>query len=237
MKPIVVAPTRREADALRWGALVCTNDVDIAQALAGGEPGEALLIAGVCGGLDPSLPSGSIILARGVSTPAAPEITSDAGVFAAVRNVLRARRISFVSSTLLTVDRPVASRVEKTALWNTFGAAGVDMETYELAAAAARRNIPWLALRVVLDPSGGALPASLRDWRPASSESDILRRVGRRPWEWPATARLALQMRTACRVLRRTVDIVLPEIASMQTAHDDGAPDRGVMITLDAALR
>ncbi len=89
------------------------------------------------------------------------------------------------------------------------------METYELAHAADQRQIPWLAIRAVLDPASEALPSSLRGWRSDTDERAVMKEARRRPWEWPAFARLAWQMRTACASLRTALDVVLPAIESL----------------------
>ena len=108
-------------------------------------------------------------------------IDADARVLDAVRHALRDRRQPFVSSSLLTVEGPLAGKVARTDAWNTHGAAGVDMETYGVAAAAIRHGVAWMAVRVVLDPAGVALPASLASWHDESDERAIMRTALRRP--------------------------------------------------------
>lgn len=238
MRPLLITPTQREARALGRPAIVCAG-AGAAHAipeLRRTRPIDVLIIVGVCGGLDPSLAPGGIILARSVSTPDGPELAPDPRVFDAVRRAMRARNTPFVSSRLLTVDRPAVSRAEKTALWNTHGAAGVDMETHDLAAAAAQSGIPWLAVRAVLDPIGSALPAPLRVWRAESDERDILGAIVRRPWEWPAVARLAWRMRAACRALRAALDVAIPAVESVEVASMPNAAigeDPPVVATLN----
>lgn len=218
MRALVIAPTRREARAVGHSAMVC-GGADADRIIADRQrtqPIDLLLIVGVCGGLDPSLAPGGMILARSVFTPACAELVPDPGVFGAVRRAMRARNAAFVSSKLLTVDRPAASRGAKTVLWNTHGAAGVDMETYALAAAAVARGIPWLAIRAVLDTSSCGVPAPLRGWRAESDERAILRAMARQPWEWPALLKLGWQMRSAFRALRAALDVVIPALESVQ---------------------
>lgn len=225
MRALVIAPTRREARAVGHSAVVC-GDADAARTIADmqrTQPIELLLIVGVCGGLDPSLAPGGVILARSAVTRASAELVPDPEVFGAVRRAMRARNTAFISSKLLTVDRPAASRAAKTMLWNTHGAAGVDMETYALAAAAVAQGIPWLAIRAVLDTSSCGLPAPLRGWRAESGERAILRAMARQPWEWPALLRLAWQMRSAFRALRVALDVVMPALESIQIDRESVA--------------
>ena len=185
---IVVAPTRREAQAIGHGAVAGATAAAVASLLdvaSLDRSGAVLVIAGVCGGLDPSLAPGSIIVARGVSNSDGVDLAPSPRLLNAAQHVLRARRRAFVSSRLLTVGAPVASRRAKTELWNTHGAGGIDMETYGLALATEQRQIPWIAIRAVLDPASAALPSSLRGWRPDTGERAIMLEARRRPWEWP----------------------------------------------------
>ncbi len=209
---LLVAPTPREAAAVRTST-VCgagpraTEAVDAMLRVA---PRDLVVIAGVCGGLDPSLAPGSLILCRRAVNEHGDERIPERALFEQARRAFRARRLPFVSSSLLTVDAPVVSRAQKTALWNRHGAAGVDMETWGVIEAAAAHGVPWLAVRVVLDPASAALPPSLHTWS-GEPDADVLRRVLRRPFEWPSYARLALQARSAL----RTLAAVSPQLSAL----------------------
>jgi len=62
---------------------------------------------------------------------------------------------------LLTVGAPLRTPESKRAAAARTGAVAVDMEAGGVAEAAAALGIPWLALKVVLDPADRDLPASL----------------------------------------------------------------------------
>lgn len=222
---LVAAPMAREADAIRaWASragarhrvLVAGGGARARRAVAaaldhGGF--DLVVAAGVCGGLDPSLEPGAVILGRRVVRTEGAEIVPDLALLDAARREMRARGEPFVSSSLLTVDAPSASRREKTELWNAHGAGGVDMETFGIAEAAAARGAPWLAVRVVLDPVSTMLPPSLLAWRDADDEREILRRALRRPSEWATYARLAWQLRKARAGLQRALPVVVEAAA------------------------
>jgi adenosylhomocysteine nucleosidase len=224
---LVVAPTRREAAAC--GTTIVCGSGERAAEVAGDRlretKPELLLIAGVCGGLDPSLAPGNLILCRRLLAEGKPELVPDRGLLERVQGALRASRRQFVSSTLLSVERPVGSREEKRDLWNTYGAAGVDMESYQVAAMAAEHGVPWLVLRAVLDPAGSALPSGVLSWRDESDEREIVGRIARRPADWPAYARLAVELQRALRALRQCVPVVL-EAASSEGAGAESSPRR-----------
>ena len=208
MKTLIVAPMSREARAIPRDVFVCGSGPDapkrvIAAADAAGA--EIVIITGVCGGLDPSLAPGSVILCRKLVAGDGPELAPHPALLESARRALRAVAIPFVSSTLLTVERPMASKEERTAAWNKYGAAGVDMETYGIVQALEARGARWLALRAVVDPAGEGLPSALLEWRAEEDEREILRRLLRTPKSWPSLVRLAFQMRSATRALSRAV--------------------------------
>lgn len=224
MRTLVVAPTPREARMLSGNVLTARTPVAVLARLAE-QPADVVLIAGVCGGLDPSLAAGALVLARRAVVDGRPDLTPDDALVAAARRALRALRQPFVSSTLLSVNQPLATRRDKTEAWNTYGAAGVDMETYALAEGLAERGAPWLALRAVLDPAGAALPAAVAGWRGEQDERAIVRSALRRPLDWPAYARLALQSRTALRALSRAVPAVVGAIGEIHDLAQARPPD------------
>lgn len=218
MSLLIVAPTAREAAACGRGARVCgagPRARERVEALLRRQRPEALIVAGVCGGLDPSLAPGSLVLGRRVVAPNQPERLPDPTALAAARRALRAGGAPYVLSTLLSVSRPAGTRRQKTALWNRHGAAGVDLETYAVVAAAEAQDVPWLALRAVLDPAAEGLPEPLRDWQGEADERRILRHLALRPYTWPAYARLALQHRSALAALRRGVPLLAGAAAAV----------------------
>lgn len=216
MSALIVAPTRREAAACGPEARVVGAGLNAAKALderlSRGDV-SLVLIAGVCGGLDPSLATGGLILCRRVVAPGRSELAPDSALFEAARRRLRTLGLPFISSVLLTVARPVGSLRAKTAFWNEYGAAGVDMETWLLARAAAGRGVPWLALRAVLDPATATLPHGLLAWRGENDERAIARHIALHPLDWPAYTRLALELRRALRSLGAAAPAVA-EVAS-----------------------
>src|SRR6185503_12300396 len=173
---------------------------------------EAVVVFGYAGSLDPSLRAGSLILARHALRPGETDLEPPQLLVDGVRRRLRNRGVVFASSRLLTIDQPAGSKVEKTDLWNEFGAAGVDMETWDVAVAAEAAGLPWLALRAVVDTSGQALPKALREWRGETRDRDVVRRSVARPLDWPAYLRLALAERKAARALRRTLPLLLEAV-------------------------
>ncbi len=224
---IVLAPMSREARAAGRAAVVCPHAANIPPSVlrSGDDAPAAVLISGVCGALDPSLAPGALVLGRRVLTVDGRALEPASALFEAAQEALRRSRLPFVSSALLTVARPINERTAKTDAWNAHGAAAADMETYELAAALEARGVPWLALRAVLDPADMVLPRGAVRWTSEQDEGAIVRDMLRRPFELPAYARLALQLRAALRALSRAVPMIVRAIDASDALADRPARD------------
>jgi Phosphorylase superfamily len=220
VRALWVAPTLREAACLPPGAIVVGSGAIAAEALRtrlADQPADIVVIAGVCGGLDPSLSAGGLILARSVAYGGSTLLTPPGALLTKARLALRAAGASFATSGLLTVDTPVATREAKAALWNADGVAGVDMETYPLVEAATAASVAWLGLRAVVDPLGQSLPQPLRQWRGEAQEGQIARELALRPQDWPATIQLGLALRRATRSLSRATAALTAMLAVTTT--------------------
>ena len=231
MNLLLVTPTQREANALGNVSLVCgagSGAGTVLDAYLREHHVDAILLAGVCGGLDPSLSAGSLILARRALTRDGAELEPDPVLFEAARRALRSKGSSFISSLLLSVEQPVGAAHQKLELWNRFGAAGVDMETAALASAAAARGVRWLALRAVLDPAARTLPSAVQTWQGEGDDARIARRLARSPRDWPAAARLTVELRRTLASLRQGVPPVVLAFSSIVAAgpSDGGASRR-----------
>jgi hypothetical protein len=221
VRTLVVAPTRREARAL-GDADAASDGAALTRLLEERRP-KAVLIAGVCGGLDPSLAAGGLLLAREVVAPGEAPLRPREALLQEARAAMRRSRLPFVSSRVLSATAPAASRREKTDLWNEHGAGGVDMEGYALALACEAAGIPWLLLRSVVDTAERALPASLHAWRSEEEERAALLAALRRPWEWPAYAGLGRAIGRALRSLRGAAAVLRQRLEAMEVSPPAGA--------------
>ncbi len=155
----------------------------------GHRPG-ALLAAGLCGGLDPGLPHGRVLLADEVvlaegrpfvpdpltgilEPPDRPEESAEAGE----PPISRGR--------VVTSDSVVATPQAKRDLRAECGAAAVDMESWWIAEAATEAEVPWASLRVVSDTAAERIPddvaALAATAHPARLAGAAMRLLFRRP--------------------------------------------------------
>jgi adenosylhomocysteine nucleosidase len=226
---LLVTAMRREAAGIRHGAVALGAGAragEALQALLRDRRPAAIVIAGVCGGLDPSLAAGDLLLARRVLAGDGAELIPRRTLFEAARGELLRGGVGFVSSALLTLEGPAGNGRERTDLWNAHGAGGVDMETYAMARAAEEHGVPWLALRAVVDPVRDGLPPPLRAWN-GESDADVVRAALRRPLEWAAYARLAFAMRRAMRSLRSAAPGVVRAAERSAAGAGTEVPARG----------
>jgi len=213
--------TRLIEDAARRGgygapAIVCAG-AHAARAEAGAarliaEGAEAVISFGLCGGLDPALRSGALILADAVVDHAGYGYGTGAALRARSLDKLQNLGLDPAAGTILGVDRSVETAVEKSRLHRETGAIAVDMESHGVARAATKADIPFLVLRAVVDPAEQNLPrAALVATEPDGGlrYGAILAALLRRPWEFGAMPRLARESRAAFAVLERALPALL----------------------------
>jgi adenosylhomocysteine nucleosidase len=114
---------------------------------------------GFSGGLDGALKPGDVVLATGVRDETGDELAAPQAV-----RLLAARALSGMRTfegDLVCTTAVAATEEEKRALARP-GSLAVDMESYPAARAAVDAGVPWLALRVIVDPLASSLPAFTR---------------------------------------------------------------------------
>lgn len=120
---------------------------------------------GFAGALDPGLAAGDIILCSGIhcqngnGNKMAPHIHgSDNGIHTLLCRALESDSVNFRTGEVISVTQPMHTVEERAALRDEFNAEIVDMESYWIAAIAAQRQVPFLALRAVSDTVNDSLP-------------------------------------------------------------------------------
>lgn len=167
-----------------------------------------LLSFGMAGGLDPKLAPGALVLAARVVAP-------DGTRFDTSREWRERLRVEVSGGCELATgdvagrDGPVHSPAEKRALYETTGAAAVDMESHAVAAVAREAGLPFLVVRAIADPAQRSVPS----WALSGLAADgrtrplaVLARLALRPWEAPGLLALARDSAAAMASLRRVAD-------------------------------
>jgi hypothetical protein len=188
-------------------------------------PGEVWLF-GWCGGLTPGLGVGDLVLADAtVSEAEGGQITRIAHLppgplRVEVRRVAQELGRLLVVGPVLTSSRVLVS-LEQKRRGAASGALAVEMEAGPLAHWAMLRGLPFVHLRVVLDPLESALPSTdLPAGEHGYSQKKVLFLHALAHWrEWPALWRLSWQMQAArgvmaevIRVLARPGGLLSPDV-------------------------
>jgi adenosylhomocysteine nucleosidase len=163
----------------------------------------ALMTFGMAGALDPALTPGSVVLPRELISGDGARFQASASWRARVAAALRPVR-AVTEGNLLTSDRAIETPTDKAAAFHRSGAAAVDMESAAVAEVAARHNLPFIAVRVIVDTAADRLPRAVV----AASRAGRVK-FGRliaglvlAPGEIASLIRLAQRYRIAMRSLR-----------------------------------
>jgi 4-hydroxy-3-methylbut-2-enyl diphosphate reductase len=200
---LVLAPLRSEALALRLGGVRVARTGMGAKAKAADAP--VVVVAGVCGAVDPELRSGDVVVATELRD--GDEAIRRVAGWATLARALRGRGLRVFTGPIFTGDR-VLGAAEREALREA-GVLAVDMESSRLAPSDAR---PFGVVRVVVDTAGQGLvhPRTLVTGTRALM---TLRRLGPALEEWAGagveraieTVERALEQRSAPIYVRKQI--------------------------------
>jgi adenosylhomocysteine nucleosidase len=163
----------------------------------------ALASWGMAGGLDPALAPGTIFLPSEVISSDGASIATSRHWRERLGSALSAQR-PLLQGRLLTSSKAVGSLAEKALLFREKGAVAVDMESLAIAEVAATRQLPFIAVRVIVDSAGDALPQAVTAAADSEGHLQIWRLMGalaRAPADLAPLIRLARRYRAANRSL------------------------------------
>jgi adenosylhomocysteine nucleosidase len=201
-------PPLSELATFDGGALLALSGIGRAAAEAAAhalvEAGvSSLMTFGMAGGLDPALKAGSVVLPR--------ELIAEDGTRFAASDSWRERVAAAVSplrgvteGNLLCSTRAIDTPAGKAEAFRRTGAAAVDMESAAVAQIACRRNLPFIAVRVIVDTAADTLPPAVVNASRAGrvQTSRLIAGLMLAPGEIGALIRLAQRYRIAMRSLR-----------------------------------
>jgi len=187
----------------REGILVAVSGIGgaaatVAARLLADAGATSLVSWGLAGGLDPALAAGTICLPSVVIAADGSRFATDHHWRELVAAAIAARRV-VVNGSLLTAISSIDDVAGKAAAFHETGAAAVDMESHAIAAVAASRKLPFIAIRVIVDTAHDALPDAVVA---ASSGGEVstlrlVRELLRSPQTIAPLLRLALRYRAA----------------------------------------
>jgi adenosylhomocysteine nucleosidase len=171
-----------------------------------------VISCGFCGALDGALRSGDVVLASSVCDETGDSLRVPEPIVRVARDAL-AGHATVAVGEILCATRVAATREEKQALARP-GRRAVDLESWAAARAARDAGIPWLGLRVVLDPLDVALPAFTRELRRSYLAPAVRHALGG-PQAALDLVRLHQRARTASRALGRALHRLGPVVADL----------------------
>jgi len=163
----------------------------------------ALASFGLAGGVDPALETGAIFLPSEVTAPHGAVITTARGWRERLADALAAHR-PVAHGRLLTSVTAIGTVAQKAAAFRDTGAAAVDMESLAVAQVASAHQLPFIAVRVIVDAAGDVLPPAVSAAADSAGHLELWRLIGalvRSPAQLAALLRLACCYRTASRSL------------------------------------
>ncbi|HEX5064078.1 MAG TPA: hypothetical protein VFV99_32100 [Kofleriaceae bacterium] len=166
---------------------------------------------GFAGALEKSLGAGDLVLASSVRDESGESVMARESVLRIARRALAYTQVA--EGELLCATRIAATREDKRILARP-GRLAVDLESWASARAAERAGIPWLALRVVLDPLEIDLPRFASEAREHYVPS-VVRHTLRGPRAVLDLARLGTRTAIAFRSLRRAMQQLMPVLGEL----------------------
>jgi adenosylhomocysteine nucleosidase len=163
----------------------------------------ALASWGMAGGLDPALAPGTIFLPSEVISSGGMSVTTAYHWRERLGSALAAQR-PLTHGRLLTSPKAIGSQAEKAISFRETGAVAVDMESLAVAEVAATHQLPFIAVRVIVDSAADALPRAVTAAADSEGHLQIWRLMGalaRTPADLAPLIRLARRYRVANRSL------------------------------------
>jgi adenosylhomocysteine nucleosidase len=120
----------------------------------------ALMSFGLAGGLDPLLRAGTVVLPSEVISRDGARFSTSAGWREQIGAAIAKHR-PVAGGALLTSSRPIGAAAEKAAAFRETGAVAVDMESWGVAEVSAAHNLPFIAVRVIVDTAADVLPRAV----------------------------------------------------------------------------
>ncbi len=160
---------------------------------------------GLCGGLDPRLRPGDLILGSEiVSNEGA--VRTDEAVTASLAQRLRDAGAGVVVERLAVSDAPVVTIAAKAELRRAIEAAAVDMESLIAGQYALKQRVPFAILRSVADPAERDLPPLVLKAVDSNGRINAIAVIGeliRSPGQFAGLRALAADSRAAFQSLKR----------------------------------
>ncbi len=177
---------------------------------------DALLSWGCAGALSTHLQAGDLLIPVAVQAAGGGDFMTDSGWHARLCGALSGSA-NLATDALFSSDVMVAAPQQKQVLRHSSGAVAVDMESVSIAMAARRAQIPFMAIRAIVDDSDTAIPAcinSAMDRYGNVHAARMLRLLVKHPSLWPRLMRLGRQFKAARSTLSLAAALAGPDFSA-----------------------
>ena len=176
-----------------------------------------LVSIGFCGALDTAVSTGSIILPDAIITADNERFATDPVWMSKVAT--RLAGLPFVAArAIYCAAEVIETQTAKQTTHSQYGASAVDMESAGIAQAAIRFDIPFIAVRIVLDEVSDTLPEATRDAVHSDGNLNVgglLRGLASRPRDVGGLIRLAGKSSKAQKQLKAVCEALLPDFGQV----------------------
>lgn len=165
---------------------------------------DLLIWMGFCGGLDPSVPSGTVVRPKWLIDDHGTTISLAKPLASMVPSAERKGN----DTTIFHSDQAICTVETKHLIHERHAASAVDMESLPVAQVALKHQVKFDVYRAVLDDANTLLPAQAANWVTADGRNDTraaMMYLMRRPWALGKLVSLGLASRRAGRSLAQAV--------------------------------
>ena len=163
---------------------------------------KSLMSFGLAGGLDPALDAGTVVLPGEVISRDGARFSTSVTWREQLSTAIAGQR-TVSGGILLSSSQPIDAIADKAAAFRDTGAVAVDMESAAIAQVAATHDLPFIAVRVIVDTAADVLPRAVVAASRAGhlSMRRLLGGLAMAPLELVPLIRLAQRYRAATRSL------------------------------------
>jgi adenosylhomocysteine nucleosidase len=178
---------------------------------------DRVISVGICGGLNPALKAGDIVVGVRVTYGLA-TLACDPDWGGRLLEALTTASLPFVTPAVFALSATAVARLADKALLRAMTAADcVDEESFIAGSIAAARGLPFAAMRVVCDPASFELPPAALIKLTAAGADDIgaiLASIAGDPWQLASLVELAGLSATAMANLRAALARIGPNFGA-----------------------
>jgi len=121
----------------------------------------ALINIGISGALNPDMKAGDLVLASTVMDEDGAVFEVNKRLLGSALKIFEAASINVKKDLIISTKRPLLDENSKKKIYKETGALVVDMESAGVAAAAAKKGLPFFIMRLVSDEAGEAISPDL----------------------------------------------------------------------------